>query len=170
MKRTIYLTCLTFAAALLLLFSCAKKEEEVVDEEWKAANEKVFNDLTYDPSYSRILSESKMGHIFYKVIKNGTGAKPIYYTSSVTVYYTGSLIDGTVFDQAEYPDKAPVVLQLSKVIDGWGTALQHMREGDRWEIWIPQGLGYGSAAQTNIPAYSTLRFEVEVVKVSGIEE
>lgn len=157
-----------FGAAILL--SCSKEEEEVIDEAWKAANEKAFNDLTYDPAYARILSESKMGHIFYKVIKSGSGTKPIYYTSSVTAYYTGSLIDGSVFDQAEYPDKLPAVFQLSSLIDGWATALQHMKEGDRWEIWIPAELGYGSVAKTNIPAYSTLRFELEVVKVSGIEE
>jgi peptidylprolyl isomerase/FKBP-type peptidyl-prolyl cis-trans isomerase FklB len=173
MKRNFYLFLLVFGVFSLL--SCNKNNEEVVDEAWKSENEKAFNDLTYDPSYSRIPSESKMGHIFYKVIKEGTGTKPIYFTSRVTAYYTGRLINGSVFDRAEYPDKLPGEFQVSELIDGWATALQYMKEGDRWEIWIPQELGYGSVAQTNntqisIPAYSTLHFEMEVVKVRGIEE
>ncbi|MDR1556264.1 MAG: FKBP-type peptidyl-prolyl cis-trans isomerase [Tannerellaceae bacterium] len=160
---------LLLALGALFLLSCSK-DEEVIDEVWKSDNEKAFNELTYNPAYSRIQSESKMGHIFYKVIKEGTGNQPIYYTSHVKMYYTGSLIDGTVFDRAEHPDKLAVEFQVSQVVDGWGAALQHMKEGDRWEVWIPQELGYGSSAQTNIPAYSTLRFEMEVVKVWGIEE
>jgi peptidylprolyl isomerase/FKBP-type peptidyl-prolyl cis-trans isomerase FklB len=167
MKRNFYLFLLI--SGVFFLLSCSKNEE-VVDEAWKSANEKAFNDLTYDPSYSRILSESKMGHIFYKVIKEGTGTKPIYYTSRVTIYYTGSLIDDSVFDWAEYPDKLPGEFEVSTLADGWATALQYMKEGDRWEVWIPQELGYGSVAQTKIPSYSTLRFEIEVVKVWGIEE
>jgi peptidylprolyl isomerase/FKBP-type peptidyl-prolyl cis-trans isomerase FklB len=174
MKKYFYL--LSLVCSVTFVLSCSKSDDnEVIDEAWKSANEEAFDKLTFDAEYSRIISFSNTGHIYYKVIKEGTGSKPIYYTSQVKVYYTGSLIDGTVFDWAEYPDRLPAEFAVNQVIEGWTTALQYMREGDRWEIWIPQELGYGSAAQesngvVSIPAYSTLKFEIEVVKVSGIEE
>jgi peptidylprolyl isomerase/FKBP-type peptidyl-prolyl cis-trans isomerase FklB len=174
MKTYLYLLLPALIAALLP--ACGDSNDDVViDEAWKSANEEAFNKLTFDPAYSRITSFSNMGYIYYKVIKSGTGTKPVYYTSRVKVYYTGSLIDGTVFDWAEYPDKLPAELAVTEVVDGWKTALQYMREGDRWEIWIPQELAYGSSAKSNsghvtVPAYSTLKFEVEIVKVFGTEE
>jgi peptidylprolyl isomerase/FKBP-type peptidyl-prolyl cis-trans isomerase FklB len=174
MKKHFYLLLLLCSVTFIL--SCSKSDDnEVIDEVWKSANEETFSKLTFDPEYSRIISLSNMGHIYYKVIKKGTGSKPVYYTSRVKAYYTGSLIDGTIFDRAEYPDHLPGEFAVNQVIDGWKTALQYMREGDRWEIWIPQELGYGTAAQetngvVSIPAYSTLKFEIEVVKVFGIEE
>ena len=51
------------------------------------------------------------------------------------------------------------------VISGWGVALQHMEEGDIYEVWIPQKLAYGSTVNGDIPAYSTLIFEIELVSV-----
>jgi peptidylprolyl isomerase/FKBP-type peptidyl-prolyl cis-trans isomerase FklB len=175
MKR--YLFLLLLALAALYLPSCSDDNSEVIDEAWKTSNEEAFKKLTFDTNYTRISSASNMGHIYYKVIKQGTGTKPIYYTSRVKVYYTGTLINGARFDRAEHPDQLPIEFTVKSVIDGWKTALQYMHEGDRWEVWIPQELGYGANAQTNastgevtIPAYSTLKFEVEVVKVLGIEE
>ncbi|MDR1357561.1 MAG: FKBP-type peptidyl-prolyl cis-trans isomerase [Tannerellaceae bacterium] len=174
MKRYLYLLLPVFVAALLTT-ACIGEDDVAVDEVWKADNTEAFNKLTFDPSYSRLASLSNNGYIYYKVIKSGEGTKQIYFTSRVSVYYTGSLIDGSVFDKAEYPDKLPVEFSVSGVVVGWQTALQYMHEGDRWEVWIPQELGYGPNAQSNsslvsIPAYSTLKFEVEIVKVSGVEE
>ncbi|MDR1644857.1 MAG: FKBP-type peptidyl-prolyl cis-trans isomerase [Tannerellaceae bacterium] len=170
MKTIPSLLLLLLAMMAPCLLSCSDDDDPVVDEVWKTANEEAFNSLTFDPSYKRLSSPSNYGHIYYKVLRNGTGLKPIYYTSTVTVYYTGSLIDGTVFDKAEYPDKLPFETAVTDVIEGWRTALQYMHEGDRWEIWIPQELGYGTVAKSAIPAYSTLHFEMEVVKIAGIEE
>ncbi|MDR1500297.1 MAG: FKBP-type peptidyl-prolyl cis-trans isomerase [Tannerellaceae bacterium] len=175
MRKYFYLLSLALSATVLFP-SCGDSDDDVViDEAWKSANEEAFNKLTFDPSYERIASLSNSGHIYYKVIKTGSGIKPIYFTSRVSAYYTGSLIDGTVFDKAEYPDKLPVDFSISGVVKGWQAALQHMHEGDRWEVWIPQELGYAAVAQersgqTSIPAYSTLKFEIEIVKVFGIEE
>jgi peptidylprolyl isomerase/FKBP-type peptidyl-prolyl cis-trans isomerase FklB len=174
MKR--YLYVLLMAIAAISLPSCGDDNEVVIDEAWKTANEEAFNKTASDPAYGKITSQSNMGHIYYKVIKQGEGTKPIYYTSRVKVYYTGALINDYIFGRAEHPDQFPVEFAVKNVVDGWKTALQQMHEGDRWEIWIPQQLGYGTYAQSNsagvvsIPAYSTLIFEVEVVKVSGIEE
>lgn len=102
----------------------------------------------------------------------------IYYTSKVKVHYFGISMDVTtrkmeyLFDSADYPYQDPRESTVNGVVDGFGTALQHMHPGDRWEIWIPWQLGYGStgshnaSGQQTVPwPYSTLKFEVEVVEV-----
>ena len=103
------------------------------------------------------------------MLKQGESTEPIYYTSQVEVYYKGTFIDGTVFDDGSFEHGAPAVFAPSGVVDGFGTALQHMHPGDRWEIWIPQQMGYGSTGSTagsvTIKPYTTLIFDLEVVRV-----
>jgi peptidylprolyl isomerase/FKBP-type peptidyl-prolyl cis-trans isomerase FklB len=176
MKKDFYLLLLAFAG--LLLSSCIQDDAEVIiDEAWKSANEQTFEALKDSVGYTRADSESNAGYIYYKVIRKGEGSKPAYYTSRVQVYYTGHLIDGTMFDSVKAPYLQPAEFTIGTgVIEGWKTALQLMKEGDRWEVWIPQVLGYGATDRKNtagvvtIPAYSTLKFEIEVVKIIGIEE
>ncbi|MDR3137997.1 MAG: FKBP-type peptidyl-prolyl cis-trans isomerase, partial [Tannerellaceae bacterium] len=114
-----------------------------------------------------IPSEGNNGSIYVKVLEEGTGTETIYYNSKVKVYYSGRLIDGTVFDSADEPYEAAATFTVSSLITGWTTALQYMKEGDRWEIWIPYQLAYGTSGTSDgsIPAYSTLIFEVEVVDI-----
>ncbi|HFD2360785.1 TPA: macrophage infectivity potentiator Mip, partial [Legionella pneumophila] len=77
----------------------------------------------------------------YKVINSGNGVKPGK-SDTVTVEYTGRLIDGTVFDSTEKTGK-PATFQVSQVIPGWTEALQLMPAGSTWEIYVPSGLAYG---------------------------
>jgi len=101
----------------------------------------------------------------YKVISAGKGTKTPAATDKVTVHYTGKLIDGTVFDSSS--GKEPVTFEVNGVIAGWTEALQLMHEGDKWEIYIPFPLGYGErGAGDQIPPYSTLIFEVELIKIN----
>ena len=88
----------------------------------------------------------------YKVISNGSGEKPTA-TDEVVVKYEGKLIDGTVF-------------RGDQVIAGWTEALQLMTPGSKWELYIPQDLAYGAREMGSIPAYSTLIFTVELLKVN----
>jgi len=100
----------------------------------------------------------------YKVISSGSGKSPAA-TSEVTVHYSGKLIDGTEFDSS-YKRGEPATFPLNGVIPGWTEALQLMKEGDKWTIYIPQQLGYGSqGAGGAIPPFSTLVFDVELIKV-----
>ncbi|MFZ9504996.1 MAG: FKBP-type peptidyl-prolyl cis-trans isomerase [Cyclobacteriaceae bacterium] len=100
----------------------------------------------------------------YKVITAGSGKSPGP-TSEVTVHYSGKLIDGTEFDSS-YKRGEPATFPLNGVIPGWTEALQLMKEGDKWTIFIPQSLGYGSqGAGGAIPPFSTLVFDVELIKV-----
>lgn len=100
----------------------------------------------------------------YKVITAGAGATPTA-SDTVTTHYTGKLIDGTVFDssvQRGQPSSFPV----GGVIAGWTEALQLMKVGDKWELYIPSGLAYGErGAGGAIGPNSTLIFEIELISI-----
>lgn len=101
----------------------------------------------------------------YKVINTGKGKAPVA-TDKVTVHYKGSLIDGTVFDSSIERNE-PITFEVNGVIPGWTEALQLMHEGDKWMLYIPYELAYGErGAGEQIPPYSTLVFEVELIKVN----
>ena len=101
----------------------------------------------------------------YKVLQKGKGKKPKA-TDSVTVHYRGTLIDGTEFDSS-YKRKQPATFPLNRVIKGWTEGLQLMREGAKYELYIPSTLAYGSrSAGRLIKPNSTLVFEVELIKVN----
>ncbi len=100
----------------------------------------------------------------YRVVREGSGAAPKA-TDTVTVHYRGTLIDGTEFDSS-YKRNTPASFQLDRVIRGWTEALQLMKEGAKWELFIPAKLAYGErGAGTGIPPNSALIFEVELISV-----
>lgn len=100
----------------------------------------------------------------YKVIDAGTGAKPGK-SDTVTVEYTGHLIDGTVFDSTEKTGK-PATFQVSQVIPGWTEALQLMPAGSTWEIYVPSGLAYGPRSVGGpIGPNETLIFKIHLISV-----
>lgn len=103
----------------------------------------------------------------YIVIRQGTGATPKT-TDTVTVHYTGSLINGVVFDSS-VERGAPAKFTVGGVIPGWTEALQLMPVGSRWKLFVPAELGYGnySPPGSNIPPGSTLIFDVELLSVGG---
>jgi FKBP-type peptidyl-prolyl cis-trans isomerase FklB len=102
----------------------------------------------------------------YKVLTQGTGKMPTP-NSNVTVHYTGKLIDGTVFDSSVQRG-TPADFGVTQVIRGWTEALQLMKEGDKWILYIPYDLAYGErGAGGSIPPYSALIFEVELIKVNN---
>ncbi len=101
----------------------------------------------------------------YSIIKPGSGAKPSA-TDSVTVNYEGKLINGTVFDSS-YKRGTPTTFGVNQVIPGWTQALQMMRPGAIWMLYIPANLAYGSNAMgSSIPANSTLIFKVQLISVN----
>lgn len=100
----------------------------------------------------------------YEVIKEGTGESPTA-DSKVKVHYKGTLIDGTVFDSS-YERGKPATFGVSQVIKGWTEALQLMKVGGKWKLYIPYELGYGErGAGPDIKPYSTLIFEVELLDI-----
>lgn len=99
----------------------------------------------------------------YKVLVKGSGDIPTA-TSKVKVNYEGRLIDGTVFDSS-YERKQPATFGCNQVIKGWTEALTQMPVGSKWEIYIPQELGYGSREAGKIPPFSALVFTVELLDI-----
>lgn len=104
----------------------------------------------------------------YKVIRAGTGVSPTA-DSRVEVHYRGTLIDGREFDASSKHGGA-VELNVSEVIPGWTEALQKMKEGAKWELYLPSELAYGPQGTGGIIGPSaTLIFEVELLKVLDAE-
>jgi len=100
----------------------------------------------------------------YKVIKEGTGNTPTA-DDKVKTHYRGTLIDGTEFDSS-YKGNKPAEFPVKGVIKGWTEALQLMKEGGKWELYIPANLAYGQRGRPGIPPNSTLIFEIELLEVT----
>lgn len=99
----------------------------------------------------------------YVVEKPGSGETSPKYGSSVTVHYTGSLLDGKVFDSS-VKRGTPAVFSIGQVIEGWNEALQLMKKGEKRTLIIPPELGYGERGYPGvIPPNSFLVFEVELI-------
>lgn len=102
----------------------------------------------------------------YKVIKQGEGATPKE-TDKVSCHYKGTTLDGTEFDSSYKRDK-PATFAVNQIIKGWKEALQIMKVGDKWKLFIPSELAYGQrGAGQRIGPNETLVFEIELL---GIEE
>ena len=100
----------------------------------------------------------------YEILTEGNGAKPTA-ESTVRVHYTGSLIDGTVFDSS-VKRGTPAEFPVGGVIKGWTEALQLMPVGSKWRLTIPHNLAYGErGAGASIPPFATLVFEVELLDI-----
>ncbi len=100
----------------------------------------------------------------YQVLRQGDGQVP-QKTDKVLVHYEGRLIDGTVFDASSKHGTEPASFRPDQVIRGWTEALTMMPVGSKWRLFIPQELGYGERQAGNIPPYSTLIFDVELVNI-----
>jgi FKBP-type peptidyl-prolyl cis-trans isomerase FklB len=101
----------------------------------------------------------------YKVITEGKGKAPKA-SDTVTVNYSGTLINGTEFDSS-YKRGQPATFPVSGVIKGWTEALQLMKEGSKWHLVIPADLAYGEQGRPGIPPNSVLIFDVELLSIKS---
>jgi len=100
----------------------------------------------------------------YKALQEGSGKSPKA-TDTVTVQYRGTLMDSTEFDSS-YSRGKPESFPVNRVIRGWTEARQLMKEGSKWQLFIPPELGYGERGQGRIPPNSALIFEVELLSIA----
>jgi len=99
----------------------------------------------------------------YEVVKPGDGPLPKI-DDTVVVNYTGTLLDGTVFDSSEKHGK-PAEFPVGRVIKGWVEALQLMPKGSTWKLYIPASLAYGERGTPDIPPNAALIFDVELLDI-----
>lgn len=100
----------------------------------------------------------------YEILKQGTGDSPKP-TDTVKVNYTGTLLDGTVFDSSERQGK-PAEFPLNKMIPGWIEGLQQINKGGKIKLYIPPQLAYGDEGRPGIPPEAALIFEVELLDIT----
>jgi FKBP-type peptidyl-prolyl cis-trans isomerase len=140
--------------------------EKDMEQKQKAAGEKNKTDG------AKFLEENKKKEgvkatasgLQYKVLKEGTGSQPKS-TDMVTVNYRGTLIDGTEFDSS-YKRGQPATFPLNGVIKGWTEGLQLMKQGSKYQFFVPSNLAYGErSVGPDIAANATLIFEVELLEV-----
>jgi FKBP-type peptidyl-prolyl cis-trans isomerase len=112
------------------------------------------------------LSETNKVEMQYKVITEGTGEIPKA-TDMVSVNYRGTLIDGKEFDSSAKHGGQPAKFRVTGVIKGWTEALEMMKVGSKWELYIPTALAYGDRGSMGIEPGSTLIFEVELVSIDA---
>lgn len=104
----------------------------------------------------------------YEALTEGTGPMPKA-TDTVSVHYKGSLLDGTVFDSS-YDRGEPANFKVNGLIPGWVEALQLMKVGSKWKLFIPSELGYGDGGTRGIPPGATLVFEMELLEIKASEQ
>jgi len=139
----------------------AKKAEtmRILSEKNKADGEKFLSE-----NAKKAEVKSLPSGLQYKEITPGKGKSPKA-TDTVTVHYRGTLIDATEFDSS-YKRGEPATFPVSGVISGWTEALQLMKEGAKWQLFIPPNLAYGErGAGSVIGPNATLIFEVELISV-----
>ena len=149
MKKTSLTTLLI--SLLFLISNCKKVDYEVVD-----------NDIILQYIIDNNLSaQSTESGLYYVINVPGTGENPTV-SSNVTVAYTGSLTDGSIFDQS---NSNGITFPLSGVIQGWQEGIPLLKEGGSGILLIPSALGYGSQSVGSIPANSVLIFDVNLIDV-----
>ncbi len=128
-----------------------------IDNQYKIRNAEFLQEYAQRPGVKIMFNG-----VMYRVINKGNGPKPSP-KSFISVYYTGTLINGKVFDKTQKGH--PATFRLNELITGWSTALREMPAGSRWEIVIPYNLGYGSRSAGVIKAFSTLIFDITLLDV-----
>ena len=165
----------------IFLFSSCDDKTETVDDRWKIENETQFNTIANNTEYTKLNSVTGNGFIMYKVLETGTGDRAPFFNEQVKVRYTGwykniwtkpdtftddkgNFITNKIEFNTTYRNRVETFNVMNR-IEGFRTALQYMKEGDKWEIWIPWKLGYDAMGNGPIRGYSTLVFEIELVEI-----
>lgn len=179
MNKKIYLLPLLLLA--FVFTSCEETEEVGKYDNWRARNEAFIDSIAgvyAAQTDATIADENRLyayndptnGQTIYaKKIKEVAEGESPFYTSTVSVYYRMSYINGETVQETftgAWPDEfsKPIDFALNAVITGWAYSLQHMKVGERWILYIPYQSGYGSSTGSDgtLQAYSTLIYKVQL--------
>ena len=184
--RYVRMMALSFIILPLSLSVCACSEENTEEDEyanWQERNEGTTDRwaiLANNGTYQKILTYTKDAstpgltngdYIYYEVLERGEGTESPIYSDTVRIAYRGRYIptksysEGYVFDQTYLGDfdwKTANMTDFvaSGVVEGFSTAVMNMHAGDRWRVYIPYQLGYGSTTQNGVQGYSNLTFDI----------
>lgn len=153
-------------AEIQAYFTEMEKKQRAAAEELGKANAAAGEAFLADNG-KRVEVRTTPSGLQYEVLTEGDGPRPEA-NDQVEVHYTGKLIDGTVFDSSV--DRGmPATFGVTQVIPGWVEALQLMKAGSKWRLFIPSNLAYGpnGAPGSPIGPNATLVFDVELLKVIG---
>lgn len=151
-----------------------RKEATMSDDELRATSEKIQKllerrliekgtNFLAERAKEEGVKELEKG-LLYKVNTSGKGPSPTA-TDTVKVHYTGRLTNGTVFDSSVARGE-PATFRVGGVIQGWQMALQKMKQGDKWTLYIPSDLAYGArGSQGAIGPHEVLVFDVELIEI-----
>ena len=171
--------------SLLALASCSEKSDAVEEyPDWKNKNEQFFEAAYLSGDYDLKLRKYSLKEEVaaksteYVLVEKLADSEPLddetpYLTDTVQIHYVGSLLPSTTYTTGYEFDKSyidpfnivtavPRKFAVNAVVPGFATALLHMHRGEHWRVTIPYQLGYGTSANGNIPAYSTLIFEIRL--------
>ncbi|MFA8437217.1 MAG: FKBP-type peptidyl-prolyl cis-trans isomerase [Marinifilaceae bacterium] len=169
LAKILYASRLVLVALIMVGgVACSKSRLQRMKEDEKADRANYIKENNI-PSSARTDSG-----LYYLEIEAGEGELPKN-GDKLYVYYTGSFLDGTVFDSNQKNGRyEPLSFTYneyggSEVIQGWYEGLGKMKKGGKAKLIVPSSLAYGSNERTGIPAYSTLIFEVELVDIRRAE-
>lgn len=187
MKKKNYIFSLLTFFLSLTFFSCSETEEVGKYDNWQERNEAFMDSLTSvydgkrDPELKFLVSTMEKRYpIYYKVVEGDDAEVNLanhadqlpYYNSTVSCYYYGTTIlndkfDGNFDGKEITPYNSPTSFVVNNVIAGWTEALQRMKPGDRWKVYIPWQQAYGSSGKDGILGYSTLIFDMKLDEITS---
>ena len=179
MKNLFYI--IAFSTLIIALNACNKSDNL---DAWKEANINAYEEITKNPEYKALKTETGPEGVYIKVIKEGTGTEYPLQTSKVSVLFKIFFYDGSVFNAGTSGNDIPIEIAVFEELRsgvytprGFSFALQNMVIGDKWEIWVPYFLAYGAfgvqdynyyyyQTQTLVKGYTTLVYEVELISIN----
>lgn len=152
---------LVIALAALALAACGKKQADPSLIAANAANAAAFMEKTAKAPGVKALPSG----VLYKVVASGpAGGVSPRREDEVKVHYEGKLVSEEIFDSS-FARGAPAVMRLGGLIPAWIEALQKMKPGDEWILYVPPALGYGEQGAGPIPPNSVLIFRIQLIGV-----
>lgn len=151
------------AAQVMNAFRAELREKQMAKQREAGAGNKKEGEAFLAENQKKEGVKTTPSGLQYKIVVQGTGSLPTT-NDTVVTHYRGTLINGTEFDNS-YKRGEPATFPVTGVIKGWTEALLMMPVGSKWQLFIPSDLAYGERGRPNIPANSTLLFDIELIDI-----